>query len=350
MPEHSQPAHTIRVLVADSSPFHTQLLAGALKRDPAFHVHSSDLSVESLATASTSQTVDVFVLSASAEGDAHRGLKILQELRETNPQARAVMLLDSAKPEYILDAFRAGARGVFHIQESSDVLCLCIHRVHEGKAWVSHDQLTLVLEALAATPKIRAVNGKGMSLLSKREVQVVRCLAEGLTNREIAQRMGLSQHTIKNYLFRIFDKLGVSNRIELLFMTLSQTSAAPLLAPALRIDPADHYDEETISSCQKAAEEGVVPAQLALARIFSKGRPSDRDLIQAYAWFSVAVDEITRTRNNLKKSMNPAQLADAERRVRESSTKSHESDSPRHAQTSPSYEHTQEMPDSSTRA
>ena len=331
MHDHSQPAPMIRVLVADNSPFHTQLLAGALKRDPAFQVHSSDLSAASLTAASTTQTIDVFVLSASAEGDAHHGLKILQELRETNPQARAVMLLESSKPDSILEAFRAGARGVFHIQESSDVLCLCIHRVHEGKAWVSHDQLTLVLEALAATPKIRAVNGKGMNLLSKREVQVVRCLAEGLTNREIAERVGLSQHTIKNYLFRIFDKLGVSNRIELLFMTLSQTSAAPLIAPALRIDPADGYDDETVNSCQKAAEEGVVPAQLALARIFSKERTSDRDLIQAYLWLSVAIDQVTRARNSLKKSMNPAQLAEAERRVRECLGKLRETESAAHS-------------------
>jgi two-component system, NarL family, nitrate/nitrite response regulator NarL len=349
MHEHSQPAPTIRVLVADSSPFHTQLLAGALQRDPAFKVHTSDLTSAALAAASTRSPVDVFVLSASAEGDAHRGLKILQELRESNAQARAVVLLDSSIPESILDAFRAGARGVFHIQESSDVLCLCIHRVHEGKAWVSHDQLTLVLEALAATPKIRAVNGKGMSLLSKREVQVVRCLAEGLTNREIAQRIGLSQHTVKNYLFRIFDKLGVSNRIELLFMTLSQSSAAPLLAPALHIDPADVYDEGTISACQKAAEKGMLSAQLALARIFSKGRPSDRDISQACAWFSVAIDQITHTRNNLKKSMNPAQVAEAERRVRESLAKSLETHSPSE-QKPPAFARAQEMPDSSSTA
>ncbi|MGA7287567.1 MAG: LuxR C-terminal-related transcriptional regulator [Terriglobales bacterium] len=347
MHDHSQPAPMIRVLVADNSPFHTQLLAGALKRDPAFQVHSSDLSAASLTAASTTQTIDVFVLSASAEGDAHHGLKILQELRETNPQARAVMLLESSKPDSILEAFRAGARGVFHIQESSDVLCLCIHRVHEGKAWVSHDQLTLVLEALAATPKIRAVNGKGMNLLSKREVQVVRCLAEGLTNREIAERIGLSQHTIKNYLFRIFDKLGVSNRIELLFMTLSQSSAAPLLAPALRIDPADGYDEQTVNSCQKAAEEGVVPAQLALARIFSKGRTSDRDLIQAYLWFSVAIDQVNRARNSLKKSMNPVQLAEAERRVRDLLGTLRETDSASPTQTPVGFELTQEMPDPS---
>jgi len=258
-----------------------------------------------------------------------------------------VMLLDSSKPESILEAFRAGARGVFYIQESSDVLCLCIHRVHEGKAWVSHDQLTLVLEALAATPKIRAVNGKGMDLLSKREAEVVRCLAEGLTNREIAQRMVLSQHTIKNYLFRIFDKLGVSNRIELLFMTLSQRSAVPLVAPALRLDPAVGYDDEALSSCQKAAEEGAVPAQLALARIFSKGRASDRDLIQAYLWFSVAMDQVNHHRNSLKKSMNPAQLAEAERRLHEWLDKSQPTEPASPPETSVEYQLAPESSDSS---
>ena len=71
---------------------------------------------------------------------------------------------------------------------------------------------------------VRAVDANGLSLLSKREMDVVRSLAEGLTNREIAERLGLSQHTIKNYLFRVYDKLGVSSRLELLFMTLTQAN------------------------------------------------------------------------------------------------------------------------------
>jgi DNA-binding NarL/FixJ family response regulator len=313
----NQHDRTIHVLVADNSPFHTELLNEALKGDPDFQVVSSNLSAASLAAAACNQTVDVFVLSSFADGEAQRGLEILKELRETAPQARAVMLLNSCKPDSILEAFRAGAKGVFHIQERTEVLCRCIHRVHEGEAWVSREQMTLLLEALASTPKIKAVDGKGMNLLSKREAEVVHCLAEGMTNREIAERIGLSQHTIKNYLFRIFDKLGVSNRMELLFMTLSQSSTAPLLLQSLLMDPAEGYDDATFASCQKAAERGVVAAQLALARMFWKGRASDRDLIQAYTWFCLAVDQVTRNRDGVKKGMTPAQLAIAELRVRE---------------------------------
>jgi two-component system, NarL family, nitrate/nitrite response regulator NarL len=331
---------TIRVLVADNSPFHTELLVGALKRDPDLQVVSSDLNAASLVAASSSQRIDVFVLSAFSNGDAELGFKVLQQLRETSPHARAVMLLDSSKPESILAAFRAGAKGVFHHQESSDVLCRCIHRVHEGQAWVSHEQMTLVLEALASTPKIRAVDGKGMDLLSTREVEVVTCLAEGLTNREIAQRMGLSQHTIKNYLFRIFDKLGVSNRIELLFMTLSQGTGSPVLFKGLPMDPADGYDEGTFTSCQKAAEEGMVTAQVALARMLSMGRMRDRDLIQAFVWFCIAIDQITRSKNSVKKAMNPEQLAEAERRVREALDKSRGIEAAPPTHTSLGYERT----------
>jgi len=68
---------------------------------------------------------------------------------------------------------------------------------------------------------MRMIDAKGAVLLSRREQEVVRCVAEGLSNREIAQRLGLTEHTVKNYLFRIFDKLGVSKRVEVVLYAYS---------------------------------------------------------------------------------------------------------------------------------
>ena len=74
---------------------------------------------------------------------------------------------------------------------------------------------------------LRVVDAQGSNLLSKREEDVVHLVAEGLGNREIAQQLNLSKHTVKNYLFRIFDKLGVSNRVELVLYAVANPSKIP---------------------------------------------------------------------------------------------------------------------------
>ena len=91
-----------------------------------------------------------------------------------------------------------------------------------ARVWASSREVKIALEALSSAPLIRTTHAGGLNLLSRRELQVVHCLAEGLTNRAIGARLGLSRHTIKNYLLKIFDKLGVCNRVELLFLALSR--------------------------------------------------------------------------------------------------------------------------------
>ncbi|HEY6293433.1 MAG TPA: response regulator transcription factor, partial [Terriglobia bacterium] len=102
----------------------------------------------------------------------------------------------------------------------------CIACVHEGQIWASAEELGFVLEALREPQPLRVANHAGAPLLTKREMAVVRCVAEGLTNREVAAQLGLSEHTVKNYMFRIFDKLGVSSRVELVLYVASQTRSS----------------------------------------------------------------------------------------------------------------------------
>jgi DNA-binding NarL/FixJ family response regulator len=215
----------IRVLVADDTRIHTQLLADALRRDLRLEVITSPEHSRDLVAAVKLHQVNVVVLSPSLDEEPLRGFELLRELRASDPDMFAIMLLDSSKKETILQAFRAGARGIFNRHDSLETLSKCIRTVSEGQIWANSEQMSFAVEALAASPMVRAVDANGLSLLSKREMDVVRSLAEGLTNREIAGRLGLSQHTIKNYLFRVYDKLGVSSRLELLFMTLTQAGS-----------------------------------------------------------------------------------------------------------------------------
>src|SRR6266536_475902 len=279
----------IRVLVADDTRIHTQLLADALRRDSLLEVISSPSHSRDLVEAARAQKIDVVVLSASLDEDPQRGFEVLRELRVSDPQIRAVMLLDASKRESILQAFRVGARGIFSRHESVENLSKCIRSVHDGQIWANSQQMSFAVEALASSPVIRAVDAKGLSLLSKRELEVVRRLAEGLSNREIAERLGLSQHTVKNYLFRVFDKLGVSSRVELLFMTLSQAGApqSNSQAPSTNQAVREEFDDAAVTLCQRAALEGLPGAQLRLAELYSEGVEVPTDLVTSYMWYLV---------------------------------------------------------------
>jgi DNA-binding NarL/FixJ family response regulator len=132
------------------------------------------------------------------------------------------MLLDSRDREQVVDAFRGGAKGVFFRTDLVDSLCKSIWSVHQGQIWAASDDLECTLEAFTNAAPLRIVDAKGSQILSKREEQVVALLAEGLSNREISERLRLSHHTVKNYLFKIFDKLGLSSRVELILYAVNQ--------------------------------------------------------------------------------------------------------------------------------
>jgi DNA-binding NarL/FixJ family response regulator len=214
-------------MVHDGSRIHTHLLVEALRSDPEFLVQPFDLETGHLLASLQNHAIDILLMNFTLDGLPGRGAEVLRELRCHVPQLKAVLLLDSSEDDAVLSAFRAGARGVIARSEPLGVLNDCVRHIHKGRIWANDPQVTVAIEALANAPAVRAVNSKGMSLLSKRELQIVHSLAEGLSNREIAERLKLSQHTVKNYLFRVFDKLGVSSRVELLFMTLAGSSIRP---------------------------------------------------------------------------------------------------------------------------
>jgi DNA-binding NarL/FixJ family response regulator len=142
------------------------------------------------------------------------------------------MLLDAPDRNSVVEAFRAGARGVFCRTESLKSLSKCIRCVHDGQVWANSNELRFLLDALSQAMSTRIVGAAGVSL-SKRERDVVQCVSEGLSNREIAHRLTLTEHTVKNYLFRIFDKLGVSSRVEVVLYAFNLgRPAPPISAPA----------------------------------------------------------------------------------------------------------------------
>ncbi len=218
LPEVSE---VIRVLAADSTRMNSQLLAAALERDKRFQVLDPMSDAREILATVDRERPEVVVISAELEDDRQKGFEVARELRALHPEIRVVLLLDASERSQVVEAFRAGARGVFCRSESLKSLAKCIHCVSQGQIWANSGELRYLLEALGEALPLRAIDARGTVLLSRREQEVVRCVAEGLSNREIAQRLGLTEHTVKNYLFRIFDKLGVSKRVEVVLYAYS---------------------------------------------------------------------------------------------------------------------------------
>jgi two-component system nitrate/nitrite response regulator NarL len=301
----------IRVLVADSSPIHTRLLAEALGRDSQFEVIPFASESQGLAPAISVLNTDVIVISADLDEQPGRGFEVLRELRALAPNVRAIVLMNSLNDELVINAFRAGARGIFGKSQPVEVLLKSVRCVHQGEIWANTREMSLAVEALASAPTVRTVNARGLSLLSKREIQVVHCLAEGLSNREIAGRLQLSQHTVKNHLFRIFDKLGVSSRVELLNMTLGQSVPVQLsLGDPGRLSDGRGLRNEFVL-LQKAADAGLPAAQLALAQIYLARRTGPQDAIRAYIWYLVALERASQAKNLLTKMLTVEQIEEA---------------------------------------
>lgn len=214
------PRLNIRVLVADSTPISSQLLSEAVARHSEIEVVAYSSDSEEIRTLARRLSPDVLLISAQMEEDPELGLALLQQLRTEQPSMKAVVLLNSRRPELIVRAFRSGALGVF-CRSTLDMLCKCIASVHQGQVWANSEELGYVLAALADVPPPQMLAGHILSLLSRREREVVAYLVEGRTNREIAETLGISQHTVKNYLFKIFEKVGMSNRVELVSNLLS---------------------------------------------------------------------------------------------------------------------------------
>src|SRR5216684_5854850 len=220
----------IRVLIALGSPMECELLSTAVKRSrQPLDVVASAVSRKDVVHCFSRGNVDVALINADLEDGRMAGLEVLPELHATHERTPVVMLFDTWQDELIVNAFRAGARGVFcRLEKKLEMLWKCISAVHKGQVWANSAQLQLLLNTLRSAAPIRTASPSGMNLLGVRENQVANLVAEGLPNKGIAQRLGISEHTVSNYLFRIYNKLGISSRVELVLYVLKKREQFPV--------------------------------------------------------------------------------------------------------------------------
>ena len=223
---------TVSLLIAEHSRMGCHLMETALRRCRHISIVSSVVESSEFAEACKDTNPDVCIVSSSLKDGATAGFKATRELRELNRALSVIILLDAPDRELVVEAFRSGARGVLTRDDPFDLLPKCVQKVFEGQIWASNQQLKFLIDSVAENAPPAITDSRGTALLTSRELSLVQLVAEGRTNRDISRELHLSEHTVRNYLFRIFNKLGVSTRLELAVYALNQrdNNAASLTA------------------------------------------------------------------------------------------------------------------------
>jgi DNA-binding NarL/FixJ family response regulator len=217
----------ISILLADSKQLESQLLAGSL-RSRGFEVFSCPSEIPPVLEFLDGGGADVLIISCAVTYSATPDITMVRTLHLMHPQIPKICFFDTESRQAVVQAFRSGARGLFCLGNSSfQLFCECIERVHKGEIFATSQQLSYLLDSVCQSACLRIVSATGEILLTSREEQVVALVTDGLSNRNVASELGLSEHTVKKYLFRIFEKLGISSRVELVLYAMHHGSPQP---------------------------------------------------------------------------------------------------------------------------
>lgn len=197
----------IRIVIVDDHPLLRQGVALALRSDPRMDVVGEGSSGQAAVALAVDLQPDILLLDISMPDGG--GLEAAQRIRELAPRCKIAMLTASEEGEDLITALRAGVQG--YILKGSQIreVVDAVLTIHAGHAYVSPQLAGKLLLAISAAPQPSAVQS-----LTDRELGILRLVAEGLPNKEIAARLDLAEKTVKHHMTALMRKLGVTNRVE----------------------------------------------------------------------------------------------------------------------------------------
>ncbi|HEX6896286.1 MAG TPA: response regulator transcription factor [Bryobacteraceae bacterium] len=207
---------TIRILIADDHPIVRDGLKKLLTLEDDFDIVGE--AADGCEVLDKVQELDPDVLLLDLRMPNLDGLSALQTLQQTNKRTRVIILTASEDKNEFVQAMKLGCSGIVLKQTAPELIVKSIRKVHGGEIWLDSHTTAAVMRQFAAPGEIGGTStskGRERSPLSHREREIVQLVAQGYKNKEMAEKMFISEQTVKNHLHNIFDKLGVSDRLEL---------------------------------------------------------------------------------------------------------------------------------------
>src|SRR5579864_9088024 len=210
----------IRIVVADDHPIFRDGLCRLLALEEDFEVVAQAQDGRQVLDVLQQHEPDILLLDLKMTGLA--GLATLQRLQAARNRTRVIVLTASDDKNEFVQAMKLGTSGIVLKQTATELLIKSIRKVHAGEIWLDSHTTAAVIRQFVANddappppPQAAAPRERERSPLSQREREIVALVAQGFKNKEMAEKMFISEQTVKNHLHNIFDKLGVSDRLEL---------------------------------------------------------------------------------------------------------------------------------------
>jgi DNA-binding NarL/FixJ family response regulator len=201
----------IRIILADSQAIYRVGIRKVFALEDDLRVVAQADSLENLRAAIERYPTDIVLLEGSLlAGTAN----VIPDLLRIAPDIKLIVQAVAADENHTVELYRRGVRGIISRSISPDLLVRCVRRIASGETWIDNQSVNWVIEAYRAQAAA-LVSPRNQPRLSPKEMAIITCITQGKRNKEIAFQLGTTEQVIKNYLRKIYDKLGVSDRLEL---------------------------------------------------------------------------------------------------------------------------------------
>jgi DNA-binding NarL/FixJ family response regulator len=258
----------VRVIVADTQAIFRAGLRKVFALEDDIRVVGQAETLAQAQSAAKKFSSDVMIFEAAL---AQNPVESVADLLRQNPQMRIVVVTPVSNEEMTLELFRRGAHGIVSREVEPELLVDCLRKVAGGETWLDPQGTRWVMEAYR-NQNNRPAGARPKVQLTPKETLIVSCVTQGMKNKEIALRVGTTEQVVKNYLRKVYDKLGVADRLELALYCLNHHVVDNTKVPPLPVTPTNG---KAASAAAGASSTGALPNSDSSSSPSQPGIPAD---------------------------------------------------------------------------